>query len=176
MIAAVLVCAFLLAACGKKQEQMPAPATARPPKVAVVQPKPVQKQASSALTLPLPPSNQFDFSNKKDPFKPFVAVKAEPKPSSESMKKSQRNVLPIHSFDVTQFKLIGIVTGGRGNQAMVTDPGGKGYVLRVGMSIGKNEGKIISISSHGVGVLEQFKDENGKIRKENIILTLPRKQ
>jgi type IV pilus assembly protein PilP len=176
MIAEVLMCALLLAACSKKQEQAPAPAPARPPKAVIAQPKPVQKQASSAISLPPSPTNQFDFSNKKDPFKPFVAVKAETKSLSESMKKNQRNALPIHSFDVTQFKLIGIITGGRENQAMVTDPGGKGYVLKVGMSIGKNEGKIISISSQGVGVLEQFKDENGKVRKENIILTLPRKQ
>ena len=84
--------------------------------------------------------------------------------------------MPIHSFDVSQFKLIGIITGGRENQAMVTDPGGKGYVLKVGMLIGKNDGRITSISSSGVDVLEQFKDDNGRVRKENIKLTLPRKQ
>ena len=105
-----------------------------------------------------------------------MAVKVEPKNTHEARKRAQRNALPIHSFDVSQFKLIGIITGGRENQAMVTDPGGKGYVLKVGMSIGKNDGKIISISSNGVGILEQFKDDNGRVRKENIKLTLPRKQ
>lgn len=175
MIAVVLVCALLLAACSENQPQAPAPA--QPPKAAAAQPKPVQKQVSSALRLPLtPPVNQFDFSNKKDPFKPFVAVKVELKASPESIKKTQRNSLPIHSFDVNQFKLIGIITGGRENQAMVTDPGGKGYVLKVGMLIGKNDGRIISISSSGVDVLEQYKDDKGRVRKENIKLTLPRKQ
>jgi type IV pilus assembly protein PilP len=128
------------------------------------------------LRLPPPLTNQFDFSNKKDPFRPFVAAKIEPKSSPEISKKALRNSLPIHSFDVSQFKLIGIITGGRENQAMVTDPGGKGYVLKVGMLIGKNDGKIMSISTSGVEVVEQFKDDNGKVRKENIKLTLPRKQ
>lgn len=174
MFAVVLVCSLLLTACGKDQPQTPAPA--QPLIAAVVQPKLVQKQASSALRLPTAPVNQFDFSNKKDPFKPFVVVKAEPKNSPESLKITLRNSLPIHSFDVSQFKLIGIITGGRENQAMVTDPGGKGYVLKVGMLIGKNNGRITSISSSGVDVLEQFKDDNGRVRKENIKLTLPRKQ
>ncbi|MFA7402916.1 MAG: pilus assembly protein PilP [Pelobacteraceae bacterium] len=175
-ISVVFVFVLLLAACSQKQpeatvpSQLPTPATA--------QVKPVQKQVSSSLRLspPPPPTNQFDFSNKKDPFRPFVVVRIDQKNSRESMKKRQRDSLPIHSFDVSQFKLIGVITGGRENQAMVTDPAGKGYVLKVGMSIGKNDGRIISINSSGVEVLEQFKDDNGRVRKENIKLTLPRKQ
>jgi type IV pilus assembly protein PilP len=170
------VFALLLASCNKTQTdttvQTPSPSS----NVTVVSPRPVQKQASSSLRTPPPSMNQFDFSNKKDPFKPFVAVKIEPKSTSETHTNVRRNLLPIHSFDVNQFKLIGVITGGRENQAMVTDPGGKGYVLRVGMLIGKNDGKIVSINSSGVDIVEQFKDDNGKVRKENIKLTLPRKQ
>lgn len=84
--------------------------------------------------------------------------------------------MPIHSFDVGKFKLIGIIIGGRENQAMVTDPNGKGYVIKVGMTIGNSNGKITSITSSGVDVLEQFTDDNGRVRKENIKITLPRKQ
>ncbi len=169
VFATVLVCA----ACDKKQP--PAP-PAQPQQAAVIPPKPVQKPVSSALRLPAAPVNQFDFSNKKDPFKPFVIVKAEQKSSPEAMKKARYNALPIHSFDVSQFRLIGIITGGRENQAMVTDPSGKGYVLKVGMSIGKNDGKVVAINAGGVDILEQFRDDNGRVRKENIKLTLPRKQ
>ncbi|MDD2539838.1 MAG: pilus assembly protein PilP [Desulfuromonadaceae bacterium] len=176
MIAAVFVCALLCSACNKDQAQTPVAAPAQQHKTAVVQPKPIQKQMSSALRLPPQPTTQFDFSNKKDPFKPFVAVKAEPKNSLEAQRKAQRSSLPIHSFEVSQFKLIGIITGGRENSAMVTDPGGKGYVLKVGMLIGKNDGRITSITTNGVDVLEQFKDDNGRVRKEIIKLTLPRKQ
>lgn len=176
LFAVVLLCSLAFAACSKDQSQAPAPAPSPPPVAAAMAPKPVQAQASSALRLPPPPVNQFDFSNKKDPFKPFVVVKTESKKTPDSIKTALRSSLPIHSFDVNQFKLIGIITGGRENKAMVTDPGGKGYVLKVGMLIGKNDGRITSISPSGVDVLEQFKDDNGRVRKENIKLTLPRKQ
>ena len=177
LFAVVLLSSLVFAACSKNEPQAPVPAPSQQPKAsAVLLPKPVLKQASSALRLPPPLTNQFDFSNKKDPFKPFVIVKAEPKKTLEGTRNTQRNSLPIHSFDISQFKLIGIITGGRENQAMVTDPSGKGYVLKVGMLIGKNDGKITSISPSGVSVLEQFRDDNGRVRKENIKLTLPRKQ
>ena len=177
MLAVVFVCATLISACDKKQAQSPVTVPVKPPKsVALQRPAAVQAAVSSSLRVPPIPSNQFDFSNKKDPFKPFVAVKSEPLNTAEALKRAKRNSLPIHSFDVGQFKLIGVITGGRENRAMVTDPGGKGYVLRVGMLIGKNDGKVVSITSNGVDILEQFRDDNGRIRKENIKLTLPRKQ
>ena len=135
----------------------------------------VQKPVSSALKISAPPVNQFDFSTKKDPFKPTVIIKTSPS-ASDKLKNELKAVLPIHSFDVSQFKLIGIVTGGKENQAMVTDPSGKGYVLKVGMTIGKNEGRITAVTNSGVEILEQFKDDNGRVRKENIKITLPRKQ
>ncbi len=171
---AAAVCMIGFSGC--KKEQPPAAPPAQPPKAEVIQPKPVQKPVSSALRLAPPPTNQFDFSSKKDPFKPVVMVKAAPVQSEESAKKALRESLPIHSLDVNQFKLIGVITGGKENRAMVTDTGGKGYVLKVGMTIGKNNGKVVSITNSGVDVLEQFKDENGRVRKENIKLTLPKKQ
>ena len=135
--------------------------------------KPIQKPVSSSLKVNNPqPGNLFDFSNKKDPFKPFVVAKSAP----ADLKKSLQAGLPIHSFDVSQFKLIGVVTGGKENHAMVVDPNGKGYVLKVGMTIGRNDGRITSINTSGVDVLEEFKDDSGRVRKEHIKITLPRKQ
>ena len=59
---------------------------------------------------------------------------------------------------------------------MVVDPNGKGYVLKTGMTIGKNVGRVTLISAGGVDVVEQFRDDNGRVRKEIIRITLPRKQ
>ncbi len=174
LLTVVLGAAFLLAACHRKEPQPAPPAAAAKP--AAPQPKPVQKPVSSALALPHPPVTQFDFSSKKDPFKPFVAVKAEPNGSEARERRASREAIPIHSFDVRQFKLIGIITGGRENLAQVVDPKGKGYVLKVGMTIGSNEGRVAAITASGVEVLEQFRDDTGKVRKERVKITLPRKQ
>lgn len=92
-----------------------------------------------------------------------------------SERKGVSDALPIHSFDVSQFRLIGVVTGGKDNRAMVVDPNGRGYVLKVGMTVGKNLGRVTAINAGGVDVLEQFRDDNGKVRKENIRIALPRK-
>ena len=94
----------------------------------------------------------------------------------DDMKKALKGGLPIHSFDVSQFRLIGVITGAKENQAMVVDPNGKGYVLKTGMTIGKNDGRITAVNINGVDVVEQFKDDSGRVRKENIKITLPRKQ
>lgn len=177
-LAVVFVCALFFSGCSENKPQTPEPVVApvHSPNITAMPPKPVQSQTSSVLRPSPPLANQFDFSDKKDPFKPFVTVNTVTKGSPGASRTGLRSSLPIHSFDVNQFKLIGIITGDHGNRAMVTDPSGKGYVLKTGMLIGKNDGKIIAITPGGVDVLEQFKDDNGRVRKEKIILTLPRKQ
>jgi type IV pilus assembly protein PilP len=174
VVSAAFVCMLAFSGCNKAQP--PAAPPEQQAKVAEPQPKPVQKPVSSALRLPTSPTNQFNFSGKKDPFKPFVVIKAPPDKSAVVTKKQLEDSLPIHSLDVSQFKLIGVITGGKDSKAMVTDTSGKGYVLKVGMSIGRNNGKVVAITTSGLDVVEQFKDENGRVRKENIKLTLPRKQ
>jgi len=175
VLLAGFIAAMLCAQGCKKNEPVPVPAPV-PPAAQKQSLKPVQKPISSSFKLNSPPVNQFDFSTKKDPFKPYAIIKKAPVLSSEKLRNNQRLALPIHSFDVSQFKLIGVITGGKESQAMVTDPNGKGYVLKVGMTIGKNDGRIMSIANNGVNVLEQFKDDKGRLRKENIIISMPRKQ
>jgi len=173
LFCAALVCLLAVSACKKDQ---PPPPAAQGPKPAPVQAQVVQKPVSSAQAAAAPAVNQFDFSKKKDPFKPLITVKAAPADNAGPGGMPLRNALPLHSFDVNQFKLIGIIIGGKDSQAMVTDPGGKGYVLKTGMTIGKNGGKVSAITSRSVDVIEQFRDDNGRVRKQTIKLTLPRKQ
>jgi Tfp pilus assembly protein PilP len=44
------------------------------------------------------------------------------------------------------------------------------------MTIGKNNGRVTAVGINGVDIVEQFKDDSGRVRKENIRITLPRKQ
>ena len=135
---------------------------------------PVMEQISSSTAIPEQQQNHFDFSSKKDPFKPYiVAVNI---PAGTSRKNTNISDLPIHSYEISQFRLLGVLLGGNGDRAMVADPQGRGYVLRTGMTIGKNNGRVASITSGGVDVLEQYRDDSGKIRKERISIKLPRKQ
>jgi type IV pilus assembly protein PilP len=177
-VVALVTVATLVSGCNKKEP--PAPVVAPPVAVQAKQQqvKAVQKPVSSTSIklVPPPSTNQFDFSGKKDPFKPDLAVKIATSPLPEDMKKALQGGLPIHSFDVSQFRLIGVVTGAKENQAMVIDPNGKGYVIKTGMTIGKNDGRVTAVGINGVEIVEQFKDDRGRVRKENIRITLPKKQ
>ena len=171
-----LIAAAITQGCNKN-DQRPEPAHVgkAAPVVAKQQVIAVQKPVSSVTRLTPASVNQFDFSTKKDPFKPYILVKSTPVFSKERTRAEEKAALPIHRFDVSQFKLIGIITGGKENHAMVTDPNGKGYVLKAGMTIGKNDGRVLAVTNSGVDVLEQFRDDNGRVRKEFIKLALPRK-
>lgn len=161
----ILVGLLLVGSGCNKKTASPPPAV-RP---AVIKPKIIVQKPVSSVSIAPAKMNQFDFSARKDPFKPYISVKA------VASGRAVKPVLPIHSFDVTQFRLIGTVTDPKGNKAMVVDPAGKGYVLKVGMTIGKNEGKIVRIDTTGVDVVEQFKEDNSKIRKEITRIPLLRK-
>jgi len=177
-VVALVTVATLVSGCSKKEQPASVPALPVLVQSKQLQSTAVQKPVSSASVklVPPPSGNQFDFSGKKDPFKPDIAIKTASSSLPEDMKKALQGGLPIHSFDVSQFRLIGIITGAKENQAMVVDPNGKGYVLKTGMTIGKNDGRVTAIRINGVDVVEQFKDDNGRVRKENIRITLPRKQ
>jgi len=135
--------------------------------------KPVQKQESSARPLPKA-APSLDFSKMRDPFKPLAVAT----PTAKTVVTKSRKIgnLPIHSFDVSQFKVIGIITGLKENRAMIVDPNGKPYVIKVGMTVGLNEGRVTRITNTAIEISEQFTDDSGKSRKQLIKLNLPRKQ
>lgn len=161
-----------IAGCDKlKKAPTPPPPANQAAKPAPQKPATLVQQTLSSVKLPPAQTNQFDFSAKKDPFKPYIVVDK----AAAGKKQAGKDALPIHSFDVSQFRLVGVVADPRGNKAMVVDPQGKAYVLRLGMTIGKNEGKISQITTSGVDVVEQFRDDNNKVRKETIRIPLLRK-
>lgn len=144
------------------------------PKPAVVSPKPVQKQVSSAKT-PQSTALQFDFSKQKDPFKPYV--QEQPKlatPVAGTPRSS--SALPIESYETARFKVTGIIVGMKENSALVIDPAGKGYVVKQGMTIGSNGGRITKITPSSIEIDEKFKDDTGRTKRRTVRLTLPQKK
>jgi len=159
-----------IAGCKEKLET-PQP---QPPKVqkSVKAAVPLQQQTSSAKVSPAS-EPQVSFSNYKDPFKPFITdVKKAP-----VVKKNRLGqALPILNYEVSQFKVSGIIVGLKQNSAMILDPTGKPYIVKAGMEIGRNEGRITKIAPNYIEVFEQYRDESGKRIKNTIRLTLPKKE
>lgn len=135
----------------------------------------VQKQMSSARILPSQAAITLDFTNRRDPFKPFIQAPA-PTPGTGGPNRIIKDALPIQSFDTEKFRVTGIITGIRENSALVLDPAGKGYVVKAGMLIGSNNGRIKRITDTSVEVEENFRDDHGRVKKRLVKLTLIRKK
>jgi len=137
----------------------------------------VQNQMSTAKRFTQPASVNLDFSSRRDPFKPFMQKQAPTQAVvSKTAKSRVRDPLPIQSFETEKFKVSGIVTGLKENSALVIDPNGKGYVVKEGMLIGNNDGRVKRVSNSTVEIEESFRDDNGRVRKRLVKLTLLRKK
>jgi type IV pilus assembly protein PilP len=163
----------LVFGCSKKKEERPVPVP--PPKPArpavPAAPAAVQQRLSSAQGK----ADPLDFRKRTDPFKPYAPVVAAPAPGASSRARTEE-LLPIQSFEVSSFKVAGIIAGLTENRALLIDPKGKGYVVQQGMQIGPNEGRITRITSTSVEVLESFREDSGRVVKRKIVLTLAKKR
>ena len=72
---------------------------------------------------------------------------------------------------MSSFKVSGIIVGLSQNTALVVDPAGKAYVVKPGMTIGSNNGRITRITRNTIEVDERI---NGK--KTLVKLSLPQKK
>lgn len=163
-----------------QQAQAAAPATAVQSRTSTVR-KPaaaasVQKQLSSATSLRPPGAVSLDFTNRRDPFRPFLQIAVQKPAAGKVTRGKVRDPLPIQSFDADKFRVSGIITGLKENSALVIDPAGKGYVIKEGMQIGNNDGYVKRVTNSTVEVEESFRDDNGRVRTRLVKLTLIRKK
>lgn len=171
LLASLLVAMLIFAGCKKKEE----PSSSPQPKPANRAPKAVQNQATSAKIAGTG-EHSLDFTGKKDPFKPHMAVVVSQEKSKPAVVARTRELLPIQSYDVSKFKVSGIIAGLKENTALVIDPAGKGYVVKEGMLIGNNDGRISRITPSSIEVAETYRDDNGHLKKRTIVLTLSKKR
>jgi len=172
-VALILVAMFLASpGCGKKESPPPAapPVKAAPSAAPAV---PVQQQVFSAMQSG-PAAMSTDFVSRKDPFKPLVS---DAKNATQGVRRNRLGqALPILNYDLSQFKVTGIIVGLKENRAQVVDPTGRPYVVNAGMEIGRNLGRITRITPAYVEVFESYRDDSGKLVKNTVRLALPKKQ
>ncbi|MFQ5513084.1 MAG: pilus assembly protein PilP [Myxococcota bacterium] len=94
---------------------------------------------------------RYDPAGKPDPFRSFVSVALANEAAAAASS-------PLERFDLSQLSVTGIIWGAEHPHALVVDPAGKGYVIAVGTSIGKNKGKVIRIEDNRVLVRETYVD------------------
>ena len=105
---------------------------------------------------------------KADPFKPFIQI-------STARNLSRRTPLtPLQKYEISQLKLVAVISTPEGNTALVEDSAGKGYIIKKGTEIGKNEGKVTKILKDKVIVEEIYQDMWGQTKISEIPILLHR--
>jgi Tfp pilus assembly protein PilP len=120
------------------------------------------------------PEYSYDPNNRRDPFRPwgqqqFVPAPVEkidevntsggqqaPAPQVPSEPQS-----PLQSFDVAQFKLMGIIWNVKNPKAVVMDPLKKQHIVFRYTKIGRNNGFVATIREGGIVIVEPTIGENG---------------
>ena len=142
-----------------------------------------QPQQSVAVTAPVSqaPSPEVKEEEKKeaefvyiaegrrDPFVPLSAIRRPLEVSTEP-------ATPLQSYDLAQFRLVGVIVGKGASKAMVVAPDGKSYVLAKGVKIGKNNGVVIEITSDVILVQEKYYDFSGNVIENIQEITVPKRE
>jgi type IV pilus assembly protein PilP len=102
---------------------------------------------------------------KPDPFKPFIQLGSKEAPRGV-------HLTPLQRYDIGQLRLVAIITFPEGNVALVEDALGKGYSLKKGTLIGKNDGKVKRILKDRVIIEEVYQDVVGQTKVNEISLFL----
>lgn len=148
----------LVAGCGDEAPPPPPQGAGQAQPGAPGEPAQPGQAAGAAAAMPsdLPPLPVRDISERdflespanRDPFKDFADMFVVKPQAQDASKGPQREIL-IPKYALQELKVVGIITGGAG-RALVTDPTGLGWVLRVGDFVGRSE----SVHSGGPGGID----------------------
>jgi Tfp pilus assembly protein PilP len=110
---------------------------------------------------------EYTAGAKRDPFMPLV-FKAEAKP--------QKGLIPIESYEVSEFKLIAVLWDKTKYYAVITLPDGKSYTIKEGVKLGLHGGHVYKITKDSVIIRERVRDYRGVLSPKDTILKLRREE
>jgi type IV pilus assembly protein PilP len=152
------------APAGAAPAAAPAPAGAASKTATAAAPAAVTATAAPAA-VSAPVEYTFDVSM-RDPFLPV-------NPQARTELGAPIECGPLCTFDVSQLKITGIVWGISQPAAMLRAPDGKPYIVKVGTPIGRNKGKVVSITKDRIAVLEKYVNYRGEVVTNRVDIELP---
>ncbi|HCS13910.1 MAG TPA: hypothetical protein DIW28_09045, partial [Zetaproteobacteria bacterium] len=117
----------------------------------------------------------IDIAGLRDPFESYLTVLDQQNKERMHANRSRtpdHEAQPLEGFDLGALKLVAIMKMGGSRAAMVEDPEGKGYVVRTGTYIGRDNGRVVNISERSVEIMEDEFTATGEIAKRKAALTL----
>ena len=156
---------FFVTSCGGESVPPPPP-KGGVPKVVAKKVEPVKVADQKEPEKKEEPEYQYNPAGKPDPFKPFIELT----PVREKVRTTP--LTPLQKYDISQLKLVAIISSPEGNVALVEDTAGRGYFIKRGTEIGKNEGKVTKILKDRVIIEELYLDVSGQAKKSEVPLFL----
>jgi type IV pilus assembly protein PilP len=83
---------------------------------------------------------------------------------------------PLQRVSISELQLVGIIKDPEGNRALIQTPDGRGYFLRVGVQVGKNNGIVEKILADRVVIREKKADFLGQINVSEEVLELKKEE
>jgi Tfp pilus assembly protein PilP len=103
----------------------------------------------------------YDPTGKRDPFRSFIFT-------AKNTTHDARG--PLEQFDLAQLDVVAVVWGTNRPRAVVTDPSGRGYIVREGTYMGKNQGRVIGIADNALVVKESYVDYFGETTTKDVTM------
>ncbi len=106
------------------------------------------------------PTHEYVYSpiGKRDPFRsPFQDLVA----MDILGRERQERLTPLQRFDLDQLRVQAIISATADPMAMVIDPDGHGHIVRRGVLMGRNWGRVTAIRRECLVITEQMRDASG---------------
>jgi type IV pilus assembly protein PilP len=114
----------------------------------------------TGLPAPLVDGYTYDPQSRRDPFQSMVKLL--------KLNQAKGELPPLQRLELSDVKLIGIVSDASGYYGLIQTPDGKGYTVRVGTLMGTNNGTIKTISEQRIVVAEPIIGITGKMTTRDI--------
>jgi type IV pilus assembly protein PilP len=161
-----IICLFLTGGCGEGTPPSSIPSKTKSPSVEKKKEGPPKVAEKKEPEKKEEAEYSYNPGGKPDPFRPFIQL------ISTKGGSKTAPLTPLQKYDISQLKLVAIISSPDGNTALVEDVAGKGYFLKKGTWIGKNDGKVTKILKDKVIVEEVYQDIFGQTKTNEISLFL----
>lgn len=148
---------FALAGCGE-----PVPTgggDVRPP------PRPPAQSAAGAAAAAAAPEYYYNPAGKRDPFQSFI--------KRGQTEDARPDAPPLQRWDIDKYTLRGVIWSTQAPRALMVDPEGTGHVIKLGTYVGRNWGKVTSITEGCVVITEEYQTLDGELVVNPVTVCFP---
>jgi type IV pilus assembly protein PilP len=119
----------------------------------------------------------YDSTGKLNPFLPLIQEKEDKGTGGLVVdEKPKRMLTPLEKMELSQIKLVAVILMEKRQLAMVEEASGKGYEVKIGTYMGKNNGQVSKINQSSIVVKEYVKDYKGKLQARFQEIKLQKKE